>query len=78
MNSIADYLTRPWTVRLLEQHDDGAYYVVAVEELPAFSVVGDTREEVISEYPIALRCHLEGYLNAGEEPPLPSAVAGAG
>lgn len=74
MKSIADYLTLPWAVRLFEQDDDGLYYVITVEELPGFSVVGDTREEVISEYPLALRCYLEGCINAGEEPPLPAAA----
>lgn len=59
----------PWTVRRTVREDAGRYYVATVEELPGFSVVGETEEELKREFPVALRCHLESYLSAGEEPP---------
>lgn len=71
MRDIEFYLSLPWTVRRIVREDDGRYYVVAIEELPGFSAVGDTEAEVWSEFPVALRSFLLSYLDYGEEPPMP-------
>lgn len=71
---VEDYMALPWSVRTERRTDDGVYYVATVDELPGFSVLRDTVEELARELPVGLRCHLEGYLSQGEEPPAPAGL----
>jgi hypothetical protein len=64
-------LRAPWTVTSAPA-EDGASTVLRIGELPAFVVVGGDPEEVVREFWLALESLLESYIDAGEEPPLPS------
>lgn len=72
--TLAQYIALPWTIRgrgIRDADGEPAYYVVSIDELPGFSVVGDTRVEAIAELELGLRVYLEGVLAAGFTPELP-------
>jgi predicted RNase H-like HicB family nuclease len=51
--------------------DGFPYWEIQVAELPDFVVAGETRAEVLNEYPAALEAFLRSFVEAGEDPPLP-------
>lgn len=72
--TLAEYIALPWTIRgrgIRDADGEPAYYVVSIDELPGFSVVGGTRVEALSELELGLRVYLEGVLAAGFPPELP-------
>ena len=48
--------------------------MITVEELPGFSVVGDTRDEAEQEFPAVLEEYLQACLAFGNTPPEPAIV----
>lgn len=72
--TLAQYIALPWTIRgrgIRDADGEPAYYVVSIDELPGFSVVGDTRVAALAELELGLRVYLEGVLAAGFPPELP-------
>lgn len=72
--TLAEYIALPWTIRgrgIRGADGEPAYYVVSIDELPGFSVVGDTRVEALAELELGLRVYLEGVLATGFTPELP-------
>jgi predicted RNase H-like HicB family nuclease len=71
--TLTEYIALPWTIRgraIRDAAGEPAYYVVSIDELPGFSVVGDTRVEALAELELGLRVYLEGVLAAGFPPAL--------
>ena len=73
--SVADYIALPWTVRRSEHDDDGHYIALTVDELPGLVAAGRSEEEAEVAFWDALSAFLRSYLEAGEQPPLPSRPA---
>ena len=73
MMELRYYLALPWSIRRSERNDDGNYTVLTVKELPGFVVAG-TIDEVEAEFWPAMEEFLRSYVEAGEEPPVPSIV----
>jgi predicted RNase H-like HicB family nuclease len=77
MRTVDEYLSLPWTVRgrgVRETPDDDPYYLITIDEMSGFSVVGDSRTEAEALYPIVLREYIEATLDSGHEPFLPAAT----
>jgi hypothetical protein len=74
MMTVDEYVALPWTVHgraVREQPDSKPYYLITIDEMPAFSVVARTRLEAQGIFPIVLREFIEATLDLGHEPPLP-------
>jgi predicted RNase H-like HicB family nuclease len=72
--TLAEYIALPWTIRgrgIRDADGEPAYYVVSIDQLPGFSVVGDSRVEAVAQLELGLRVYLEGVLAAGFAPELP-------
>lgn len=73
-----ELMRMPWTIKgpTLRRPTDGSeeWWDILVEELPDFFVAGDTRDQVIEEYPDALYSFLATYAHPEELPPVPIAV----
>ncbi len=64
----------PWAIqgptRRTDEHDN-RWWEIRIAELPEFFVAGETRDEVMNDYPDALTTFLEGYTERNELPPIP-------
>lgn len=75
MKTRAEYLALPWTVHGRWHAEEGGYYLITIEELPGFSVVGDTRLQAEHEFPAVLEEYLRACLDSGHTPPEPVMLA---
>ncbi|WP_419943048.1 type II toxin-antitoxin system HicB family antitoxin [Candidatus Palauibacter sp.] len=74
MKSLEHYMTLPYTeYAACEKDCDGeTIWSAWVEELPGCETHADTKEEALVELQDAKRVYLEGLLEHGVSPPLPS------
>ncbi|WP_419167810.1 type II toxin-antitoxin system HicB family antitoxin [Candidatus Palauibacter sp.] len=74
MNSLDHYMALPYTeYAACEQDCDGeTIWSAWVEELPGCETHADTREEALTDLQDAKRVYIEGLLERGVSPPLPS------
>lgn len=72
----AEYAALPWTIhgRAERESDGTGYYLVTIDELPGFSVVGETAEDAMSILRQVLEEYLEAAIESGHRISLPEAA----
>jgi hypothetical protein len=81
MMTVDEYVALPWTVHgrgVRDRPDRNLYYLITIDEMPAFSVVADSRLEAEAIFPIVLREFIEATLEIGHVPPVPAEMDRAG
>lgn len=65
MRDLKYYQEIEWPVTLIQEHDDGDYFVATIKEMPGLIATGDTAEEAISEAKDASNAWLELAIKKG-------------
>mgnify|MGYP000890638062 FL=1 len=74
MPGIDQLINRPWTVRgpkLIRDEHGNEHWEIRVDELPAFMLACESRDEALNEYLPALKAYLEAMTEDGKVPAEP-------